>query len=63
MKTINLSLVGLNGNAYVLMGAFQSQAKCEGWTQEEIKIVLDRAKSGDYDNLITTLDSHCELIN
>ena len=61
MKTVNLSLIGLDGNAYSLMGAFQYQAKKENWTKEEIKTVLDEAKSGDYDNLITVLDSHCEL--
>lgn len=31
-KTINLTLVGLDGNAFSLMGAFQRQARREGWT-------------------------------
>jgi hypothetical protein len=61
MRTINLSLVGLDGNAFSLMGAFSKQAKREGWTTAEIQDVIDEAKSGDYDNLITTLDKHCEL--
>jgi hypothetical protein len=59
-KKIKLDLVGLDGNAFALMGAFQKQARREGWTQDEIKIVLDKCISGDYDNLIVTLWEHCE---
>jgi len=59
-KKIKLDLVGLDGNAFALMGAFQKQARREGWTQDEVKIVLDKCTSGDYDNLIITLLDHCE---
>lgn len=59
-KTVNLTLVGLDGNAFNLMGAFQRQARKEGWTPEEIKLVLDECKSGDYDNLLCVLMDHCE---
>lgn len=59
-KKVKLDLVGLNGNAFMLMGAFQRQAKKEGWKSEEIKEVLDKAKSGDYDNLLCVLSEHCE---
>lgn len=59
-KKIKLQLVGLDGNAFVLMGAFSRQAKKEGWTREEINAVLDDAKSGDYDNLLRVLMEHCE---
>lgn len=58
-KTVNLTLVGLDGNDFALMGAFQRQAKKEGWTPEEIKLVLDKCKSGDYDHLLCTLMDHC----
>lgn len=58
-KKVTLTLVGLDGNAFNLMGAFSKQAKKEGWTQEEIKLVLDKCKSGDYDNLLVTLMDHC----
>jgi protoheme ferro-lyase len=60
LKTVNLSLVGLDGNAFSLMGAFQSQARKEHWTEEAIKEVLDEAKEGDYNHLLVVLDSHCE---
>ena len=60
MNTIHLSLVGLDGNAFSLMGAFRTQAKKEGWTDGEIKLVIDDAMSGDYDHLLVTLNDHCE---
>lgn len=59
-KKITLELAGLDGNAFVLMGAFSRQAKAEGWTREEINAVLDEAKSGDYANLLRVLMDHCE---
>lgn len=60
-KKVKLDLVGLDGNAFALMGAFQKQARREGWTKDEIKVVIDKCTSGDYDNLIVTLWDHCEL--
>jgi hypothetical protein len=60
-KTINLELVGLDGNAFYLMGAFRKQAHKEGWTRDEIDLVIEKAKSGDYYNLIRVLDEHCEV--
>jgi hypothetical protein len=59
-KKIKLKLVGLDGNAFSLMGAFKNQARKEGWTQEEIQEVLDQAMSGDYNHLLRTLHSHCK---
>jgi hypothetical protein len=60
MKKVKLSLVGLDGNAFALMGAFRRQAKKEGWSPQEISKVLDEARSGDYDHLLSTLSEHCE---
>ncbi|WP_299059188.1 hypothetical protein [uncultured Polaribacter sp.] len=59
-KTVNLDLVGVNGNAFMIMGVFKRQAKKEGWTLEEIKQVIDEAKSGDYVHLLATIENHCE---
>jgi len=58
-KTINLSLVGLDGNAFSLMGAFQRQARKEGWTSDEINQVMDECQSGDYNHLLSTLMDYC----
>ena len=59
-KKIKLELVGLDRNAFILMGAFSRQARREGWTKEEIEGVLKECRSGDYDNLLCTLMDHCE---
>ena len=62
-KTINLELVGVNGNAFMIMGVFQRQARKENWTQEEIDLVLEEAKSSDYNHLLATISNHCEVID
>jgi hypothetical protein len=59
-KKIKLQLVGLDGNAFALMGAFQRQARKEGWTKEEIDKVMEECMKGDYDHLLATLMDHCE---
>lgn len=59
-KTVNLELVGVDGNAYAVMGVFSRQARREGWTQEEIDSVLEEAQSGDYDHLLSTIMTYCE---
>ena len=58
-KKVNLELVGLDDNALSLMGAFQKQARREGWTDREIDLVLEEAKSSDYDHLVKVLSEHC----
>jgi len=60
-KTVNLNLVGLDGNAFNLMGQFQCQARREGWTKEEIDEVLTECRTGDYNHLIVTLMDHCNV--
>jgi hypothetical protein len=40
-KQITLELAGLDGNAFSLMGAFQRQARREGWSKEEINAEID----------------------
>jgi hypothetical protein len=57
-KKVKLKLVGLDGNAFSLMGHFQSQARKEGWTKEEINEVLDECMTGDYNHLLATLAEH-----
>ena len=58
-KKVTLTLAGLNGNAFVLMGFFQSQAKREGWTKDEIDEVLNECTLGDYSHLLCTLMNYC----
>ncbi|CAL2093259.1 conserved protein of unknown function [Tenacibaculum sp. 190524A02b] len=59
-KTVNLNLVGVNGNAYMILGIFKRQAKLEGWTDDEINTVLTEAENGDYVHLLATIENHCE---
>jgi len=59
-KTVDLNLVGVNGNAYAIMSVFRKKARKEGWTSEEIEAVLDEAKTGDYTHLLATIENHCE---
>ena len=58
-KRVHLKLVGLDGNAFSLMGAFSHQAWREGWTKVEIDEVMNECKKGDYNNLLRVLSSHC----
>lgn len=59
-KTVNLELIGVDGNAYAIMGVFSRQARREGWSQDEIDQVLEEAKSGDYNHLLNTIMIYCE---
>jgi hypothetical protein len=59
-KTVKLTLVGSDGNAFSLLGAFSNAAKRQGWDHDEVDKVFDEATSGDYDHLIATLAAHCE---
>jgi hypothetical protein len=54
-KKVKLTLVGIDGNAFSLMGAFKGAARKQGWTQDEIKVVLDKCMSSDYNQLLCTL--------
>jgi hypothetical protein len=59
-KTVNLNLIGVNGNAFMIIGVFKRQAQKEGWTPEEIDKVIIEAKSSDYVHLLATIENHCE---
>ena len=59
-KTVNLNLIGVNGNAFMIMAVSKRQAKKEGWSQYEIDLVISEAKSGDYNHLLATIENHCE---
>jgi hypothetical protein len=60
LPKVKCQLVGLDGNAFAVMGRFQQAARKAGWPKEEIKKVLDDAMSSDYDHLLDVISSHCE---
>lgn len=57
-KLVRFSLEGIDGNAFAVMGAWKNAAKAQGWSKEDIKEVLDKCMSGDYDNLILTISEN-----
>ena len=59
-KKVQLELIGLNGNAYAIMGAFRKAARRAEWKEDEIVAVIREAKSSGYDHLVGTIISHCE---
>ncbi len=62
-KTVNLDLVGVDGNVYVILACFRRQCSKEGWSQEEIELVLEEAQSKDYNHLLSTILDYCEVEN
>ncbi len=60
MKKVKMELVGLDGNAFSLMGTFQQNARRQGWNKEEIDEVIKKCMSGDYNNLLRVLMEHTE---
>ncbi len=52
--------MGEDGNAFFIMGRFSRGARRAGWTDAEVKKVLDECKSGDYDHLLATIMEHTE---
>ena len=57
-KQVTLELVGINGNAFAILGAFGKAAREQGWTPGEIEAVRDEARSGDYNHLLATIMQH-----
>ena len=55
MNKVKLRLVGLDGNAFALMGAFTSAARKQGWEKSEIDEVINDCMSDDYDHLLNVL--------
>lgn len=59
LPPVHCELVGLDGNAYVLMGHWAHAARKAKWPKAEIDRVLDDARSGDYNHLLATLSANC----
>lgn len=47
------SLIGIDGNAFSVMGYVRSAMKKEGKSQDEINKYIEDAKSGDYNNILS----------
>lgn len=63
LKTkVKMNLVGIDGNAFSIMGAFSKNAKKQGVPQADIDSVLKDAQSGDYDNLLRVMIGNTESV-
>ena len=56
-------LVGVDGNAYAVMGYVKNAMKEQGFTEEEIKEYLESAKSSDYNNLLCVSMDYVDKCN
>ena len=57
-----VALVGLNGNAFAVIGACKRAAKKAGWTDEKWKDVNEEMTSGDYNHLLHTVVKYFEVL-
>lgn len=47
-----VDLVGIDGNAFTIIGACTKAARSAGWTRADINAFRDEALSGDYDQVL-----------
>ena len=57
------SLVGVDGNAFSVIGKVSSWMRKEGYAKEEIEKYLEDAKSGDYNHLLCVSIDMVERLN
>lgn len=57
---VKTTLIGVDGNAYSLMGHFSSKAREQGWNKADINEVTNMAMEGDYNHLIRTLMTYID---
>ena len=60
-KLVELKLVGLDGNAFCLMGAFKEAARKQGTPKAEIDDVINDCMSSDYNHLLQVLMSNTAI--
>ena len=60
-KKPHVQLLGLDGNAFAIMGRVRDAMRECGWTNAEIAESTDEMMSGGYDNLIITACNLCEV--
>jgi len=59
-KTPVVQLEGEDGNAFAILGRWQSAARDAGWPPDQVKRVMEHAMSGDYGHLLQTVVSNSE---
>jgi hypothetical protein len=61
MNKPELKLVGMDGNAFFILGMAQRAARKAGWPREQIEQVMTEARSGDYNHLLATMCDHFDV--
>jgi hypothetical protein len=61
MNKPKLKLIGLDGNAFMILGAALKAARKAGWTAEMIGEFQTQAMSGDYKHLLSTVADWFEV--
>lgn len=62
-RKVVLQLVGLDGNAFNLLGHFQRAAREQGWLRSDIEAIVEEATKADYGHLLRVLIEHTEPPN
>jgi hypothetical protein len=57
------SLVGVDGNAFAIMAYTKKSMESCGFGKTHVSEMLEKAKSGDYNNLIAVCDEYIQLCN
>ena len=57
------TLVGVDGNAFAIMGYTSRAMKRAGFTKEELDQMRKEATSGDYSNIICVCDEYLVRVN
>ena len=57
------SLVGVDGNAYCVMGYTARAMLREGFSQKEVDEMYKKAQSSDYNNLLCVCMDYIEKVN
>ena len=58
-EPVPCELVGINGNAFALLGHWTKCARKAGRSADEISAVVSEATCNNYDHLLMTLVKHC----
>ncbi len=56
-----VKLVGMDGNAYAILGRCQAAARKAGWSKEQTDAFFAEATSGTYDHLLGVVMKHFDV--
>ena len=63
MEDQKYSLIGIDGNAFCIMGYVSKAMRRTGYSKEEIDKYLSEAQSGDYSNLVAVSSDQIDKVN